>query len=155
MTSFSSFAALPSVGGNLIIAHNDLLATVSGFDQLGTIMGSLSIGDLDSGEGNPVLTTAPPFIALTTINGNLDFVGNDKLTDLPPFALLAGIEASLSIVDNAALTTLPLIALTSIGGALHIADNDNLACIPGCRRAEYLVPLRLGVQLPLLWAIRF
>ena len=126
---------LMRIEGDLTIGGS--ITTFPVFDVLEVVTGSLSIRGL-SDENLTSLTGIFP--ALTEVQGNLFIEDNVHVTTITGFASLATIRGNLEIGDgrlptsggNTAFTSLPdFPALTSVGGSIRIADNDNLTSVSG------------------------
>ena len=118
------FPALDSVRGNLFIVSNEFVQTISGFADLDSVGGNLSIGMLTGPLGSPevsnaALTTIPTFSVLKKIGG-LQCISNPLLTALPPFVALKS-TGIISIGFNPKVTTISGFgALTTVGTAIII-----------------------------------
>jgi len=101
ITSLTGLNAVVSINGDLIIDKNDSLISLAGLENLTTIQGNLSIGDLESGHS-----------------------GNASLSDMNGLNNLAFIGEDFAITNNIILTSLSgLNSLNSIGGILTIKWN--------------------------------
>ena len=141
------------IEGDLIIS-GDNITHLNGLNVLTTILGTLSIGDVNG--GNPALTNLTGLDNVTFIGGNILILFNDALTNLTGLNNLNSIGGFLGIAFNNALTSLSglegltnvglylgitysnaltnlagLESLNSIGGDLEIYDNSMLTSLSG------------------------
>ena len=143
LTTISGFLpALTNVGGDVIIQNNALLTRLDGLMALTDIGGSLQIGGVGDGEGNPVLAIligtatsvepeVPAFDALTTLGGSLTIANNGMLGDYPLFDNLPSIGGSLRIQNNALMSTFPSFnLLETITADFHIEDMPLPTALP-------------------------
>ena len=135
ITSFPDFAALKVVQGNLTIddiTTSALTDLDDIFPELDTIRGpgfDLFI------QNQSVVATITGFAELDTIGGNLSINNNTSLTSIPPFSALKGVEGDIVIEDNAVLTTISGFgALTSVGNNISITGNATLSSCCGLLR---------------------
>ena len=93
----SALAGLSRVGGDLMILRNDSLLTLNGFQNLTTVIGSLTIGF------------------------------NFKLTDLDSLASLRRVGVALNLLSNPSLVSIKgLEAIDHVGGSVEISNNGSL-----------------------------
>jgi hypothetical protein len=113
--------SLVTIGGDLWIVSNQVLAGLAGLDNLNVIHGSFYIGGgLFVNWGNPFLASLSGLDNLTLIVGDLFIFNNDSLTILSGLEGLTSIEGSLLIENSAQSSLSGLDNLTSIGGTLFI-----------------------------------
>ena len=137
METISSFSSLTTITDRLLLYDNDNLTSISGFDVLATVTGSLQIGNSAISitpplpDGNDVLTSLPTFSALKNL-GFLHIVENDALTTLPTFEGLTGITGNILINNNIQLTAVSGFgALTTVEGDFVVSNNDALETVSG------------------------
>ena len=133
MGTISSFTSLTTITDRLLLYDNDKLTTISGFNVLATVTGSIQIGNsaISVIDGNDALTSLPTFSALENL-GTLHIVENDELTTIPTFAGLIGIKGNILINNNAKLTSVSGFgALETVGGNFTITNNVALETVLG------------------------
>jgi len=153
ITNLNGFNVVTSIGGDLNIYDNPVLTSLSGFDNLISIEGSIHIGTINWGmpfpttSHNPLLSNLYALNSLTTINGDLSIVCNDSLTSLTGLEGLTSIGGGISIMYNNSLTSLTgLENLTSIDGNLLIGDRYfGNASLPNLSGLEDLTTIKGGV----------
>ena len=117
------------IEGDLIIS-GDNITHLNGLNVLTTILGTLSIGDVNG--GNPALTNLTGLNNLNSIGGFLGIAFNNALTSLSGLEGLTNVGLYLGITYSNALTNLAgLESLNSIGGDLEIYDNSMLTSLSG------------------------
>ena len=127
------FPALKSVRRDLSIGSNDHIQTITGFDVLNNVGGSLRFDqffDPSSNPGNVTLTSIPSFDALTTIGTSLIIHNHAKLTAVSGFTALKSVRGTLEIERNAELTTISGFTALKTSGRLDISINAKLTSIP-------------------------
>jgi hypothetical protein len=100
LTNLNGLENLTYIGGNLKISEEYVLTDLSGLDHLSAIGGSVYIS------WNPVMTSLTGLQELRSIGGNLSISFNDMLTSLLGLDGLTSVGRYLSIFQNAALTSL-------------------------------------------------
>jgi acyl-[acyl carrier protein]--UDP-N-acetylglucosamine O-acyltransferase len=125
ITNLNGLNILSSIGGDLIIAGNDILINLTGLENLTVIGGSLWIGD-DNFEGNASLINLNGLDNLASIGNNINIWGNIALTSLTGLDNLTLIPGSLYIAGNTALNSLAgLDNITVIGNDLQFGTEAN------------------------------
>jgi hypothetical protein len=128
LTAIDGFAALTSVGGNLII-HSNSLQTLNGFNATGTV-GALYVNS------EPDLASLAGFGALTTANGPVHLQDLTTLSSLTGLTNLATIQGDL-LIDDTLVSEIdnfnPTLdgALTTLGGDLYLYRNSLLTTCAG------------------------
>jgi hypothetical protein len=120
--SLAPLASLVHVQGDLLIAGNPDLTTLSGLDQLTRVDGDLDI------RSNPALSSLDGLAALEQVGGSLDVAFLASLEELTGLESLERVGDDLSIMANAALTRLAALeSLGTVGGNFQLIDNESLA----------------------------
>ena len=119
------FASLASVGADLQIIGNLLLAHISAFPSLSSIDGALHI------RYNGLLNNLDGFNALTILGDNLEIVGNSVLKSIKGFGKLASVD-NLLITENPGLESITGFgALKSIHGDFIVYGNYEMVNLGG------------------------
>jgi len=116
------FPVLESVN-NIYINNNDSLLSISGFQKLNEIDGSLSIGS------NLSLSSIQAFNQLKTINGNLELRENSRLTIIEGFDSLNWITRALYITRNNSLKEIRGFQQLENVYDIFVNGNNNLVTI--------------------------
>jgi len=112
ITNLNGLSVLTSIGGDLIIKHNDSLTSLTGLNNLNSIGRDLII------DGNDLLTSLSGLEGLSTIDNSL-YIGNY-------FTLGNALLSSLSALEN----------LTRVGNYLVIGNNPSLISLTGLEGLE-------------------
>jgi len=142
ITNLNGLNVLTFIGGDLIVASNDSLISLSGLENLESIEGTLEVGGMphiNFNPANPCLVNLSGLDNLTTIGGDLRIQNSWALTDLSGLNNLSHLGGSLIIgygnfiqYDNPYLTNLiGLDNLNSIGGDLQMQYNASLKNLAG------------------------
>jgi hypothetical protein len=138
LISVTGFASLAEVGGDALIEDNAALQTIEGFDRFWHVVGDLRVA------GNGALISTSALNTLLTVDGGVALSGNAALAGVQ-LGNLTSIGETLAITDNAVLLTLDgMDALLSVGGLVQIAQNPMLSTCD----AEALVDRLVANGLP-------
>jgi len=127
------------IEGDVTIIGDDI-TNLNGLIGLSLIGGSLMVGEIENGIGNPNLVTLQGLDSLTTVGEDIVIHSNNVLTSLMGLESLISIEGSLWIGyhiwgqggGNPSLSSLAALNhLVSIGGSLWIYDNPVLTSLSG------------------------
>jgi len=134
ITNLNGLIGVTSIIGDLNIYGNYSLSSLSGFDNLTSIGGNLSIG-IDDDNGNHSLISLSGLENLTSIEGSLQIEGNHSLTSLSGLESVSSIGGDLRILNNPELSTCDVQSicdyLAAPVGTIVIHDNA-----PGCNSPE-------------------
>jgi hypothetical protein len=126
ITNLNGLSNLTSVGGDLYIYNNDVLANLDGLESLTSVGGELDIS------GNGLLTNLNGLANITSVGGDLRIINNNALTNFDGLANLSSVGDGLYIRSNDVLTNIGGLAnLTSVEDDLIIYNNDALTNIDG------------------------
>jgi len=125
LTSLTGLENLTSVVGNLEIYFNVALTSHAGLEDLAFIGGELSIYN------NDALISLTGLGNVTSIGGNLGIRYNNALMNLEGLGNVTSVGGDLGIVGNALTSLTGLENLTSCGGSLDISFNDALTSLTG------------------------
>jgi hypothetical protein len=142
LTSLNGLENLTYIGGNLQISEEYLLTNLSGLDNVSAIGGSFYISR------NPALTSLTGLEGLKSIGGNLSISFNDALISLSGLGGLTSVGRYLGIYQNATLTGLTgldNIDTNSILG-ISIVDNTSLTSCAVASICKSLAGSRIIVQ---------
>lgn len=115
-----------SISGNLDIAGNPTLRSLSGLEGLASVGGNLSL------KGNPLLASLSSLESLTMVGGNLEISSSNSLASLSGLDALASVEGDLSLQGNLLLANLSgFEALSMVGGNLNIWSSPALTSLRG------------------------
>ena len=127
------FPSLDSVRGDLLIYDNNILETITGFAELDSIGGDLSLGGSPVSDrpipldGNLLLEAIPSFDALKRVGGNLLIGNNVSLTTLSGFGAVTFVGHRLIFENNGELETVDGFgSLTRIGDDFDDFDREGL-----------------------------
>jgi len=126
LTSLEGLLNLTSVGGNLLISRNDILANLNGLGGIAYLGGDLHITN------NPLLSNLDGLMGISNIAGELEIRDNHSLINLLGLDNLTSIGNHLIIRGNDYIDNLTgLENLTGVGGAITIRYNQNLSSLAG------------------------
>ncbi len=134
ISNLNGLSVLTSIGGDLYIDDNEVMANLTGLEGLTYIGGDLIIGSYPG--GNPALASLTGLSGLTFIGGKLHIYVN------PSLASLSGLEnvnyhsiEDLVIIHNSLLSTCHVESICNYladpSGTIEIHDN-----VPGCNNPE-------------------
>ena len=125
LSNLSGLGNLASIGGDLLLGHNDTLTSLSGLDNLSYLGGSLLIGLGGGGSSKSTasmksLTSIEALGNLSIVPGEL-YIGNTGLHGLSGLDSLTSVGTNITISSNGSLSDISSLAkLTSITGSLGI-----------------------------------
>ena len=136
--NLNGLSVVTSIGGNLMFTGNNLLTSLTGFENLTIIGGDLSFNSWYSW-GNPFLNDLTGLNNLTLIGGNLHIFYNDALTSLTGLNNLTSIAGNFHVDDNNSLINFNgLEELNSIGGYLRIFSSNALTSLAGLENLNFI-----------------
>jgi len=130
ITDLSALSSLQQISGDLTIADNPLLSSLSGLDNLTSINGLFLIL-------NPQLTTLDGLEAIRQIN-SIYLDNNHQLQTLSALSGISGELISFIAIGNSGLQNLDgLESITHINGPLEISQSPMLANVNGLAGLTY------------------
>jgi hypothetical protein len=144
----AALAIYTEVTGDLIISASTL-PSLTGLEDLNSVMGSLIINDSDSltslegleglsSVGNLMISINDSLInfngleGLSSVSGDLDVTNNDSLINFNGLEGLSSVGGYLGVSTNSSLLSFDgLEGLSSVGGDLYVSFNDSLLSFDG------------------------
>jgi len=124
ITNLNGLAGVVSVGTDIELLNNPVLADVSGLANI------TSTGNRVTISNNTVLASLP-LTALATIGTDLELLGNPALADVSGLGNVSSTGNRVTISNNAVLASLPLTSLVTVGTDLELLNNPMLTDLSG------------------------
>ena len=150
LTSLEGLNGLLQVEGSMKIYCNNNLSNLTGFENLTSVGGDVTIGTIDYiygfKFGNELLENFNGLSSLSTVGGIFSIAGNNNLVHLDGLNSLNSIGGSFMIAWNDVLKDLSGVGqMTTIGGNLDIRNNDSLISLNGLDNlTQILGDLKIG-----------
>jgi hypothetical protein len=133
LISLSGFKNLKITGGHVYISNNPSLTSMNGLENLSSIGGYLKVRENDS------LTSLSGLDNLTSVNMHLFLTNNNNLLSLNGLENLTSVKGDFSVVNNNTLATLnDLKNLTVVRGNVSISNNSSVNSLNGLKNLTSL-----------------